>query len=72
MGFELSPQPSRQPLEQRLAMGADWPDEGLVFVQADGSPVDPERVGKVFEWRVAKSGLPRIRFHDSGTAMRST
>lgn len=54
----------RQQLEQRLAVGEGWKDEGLVFVQADGSPVDPESVGKVFERRVAKSGLPRIRFHD--------
>ncbi len=49
----------------RLAMGAGWRDElGLVFTEADGSPVDPESVAKVFDRRVARLGLPRIRFHD--------
>lgn len=54
----------RQQLERRLALGEGWKDEGLVFTQIDGNPVDPESVAKVFERRVAKSGLPRIRFHD--------
>jgi len=55
----------RHQAEQRLAMGAGWLDElGFVFTEADGSPVDPESAAKVFERRVAKSGLPRIRFHD--------
>jgi integrase len=30
----------------------------------DGRPLDPESVAKVFDRRVARSGLPRIRFHD--------
>jgi integrase len=49
----------------KLAMGAGWLNEhDLVFAQPDGRPLDPERVAKVFDRRVARSGLPRIRFHD--------
>ena len=35
-----------------------------MFAQVDGTPVDPESVALVFARRVARSGLPRIRFHD--------
>lgn len=48
----------------RLAMGAGYVDRGLVFAKVDGSPLHPEAVGHVFTRRVARSGLPRIRFHD--------
>lgn len=54
----------RRQKEQRLLLGAGWNDSGLVFTNPDGTPLDPESVAKVFDRRVAKSGLPRIRFHD--------
>ncbi len=51
--------------EHKLAMGAGWSnDHDLVFTGPDGSPLDPESVAQVFNRRVARSGLPRIRFHD--------
>jgi integrase len=51
--------------EERLAMGAGWVNEhGLVFTEPDGRPLDPESVARVFARRVAKSKLPRVRFHD--------
>ncbi len=50
--------------ENRLLVGGDYRDNDLVFAQADGSPLDPESVAKVFDRRVAGSGLPRVRFHD--------
>jgi integrase len=50
--------------EQRLLVGAGYRDHDLVFAQPDGSPLDPESVAKVFDRRVAKSKLPRLRFHD--------
>ncbi len=51
--------------EQRLAMGAGWQDvDGFLFTEPDGTARDPESAAKVFERRAAKSGLPRIRFHD--------
>ena len=54
-----------QQAEHRLATGTGWSNEhDLVFTEPDGSPLDPESVAQVFNRRVAKSGLPRIRFHD--------
>jgi integrase len=35
-----------------------------VFAEPAGGFVDPESAAKVFDRRVARSGLPRIRFHD--------
>jgi integrase len=55
----------RRQKELRLLLSAGWSNErGLVFTEPDGRPLDPESVAKVFDRRVAKSGLPRIRFHD--------
>ncbi len=45
-------------------MGSGYEDHDLVFARPDGSPLDPESVAKVFDRRVVRSGLPRIRFHD--------
>jgi integrase len=46
-------------------MGAGWSNErDLVFTLPDGRPLDPESVAKVFDRWVARSGLPRFRFHD--------
>ena len=49
---------------ERLAVGPDYTDQGLVFAEPDGSPVHPDRFRERFEHRVARSGLPPIRFHD--------
>ena len=54
----------RRQKEQRILLGAGWTDSGLVFTEVDGRPLDPESVAKVFDRRVARSGLPRVRFHD--------
>ena len=51
--------------EHKLAMGGGWSNEhDLVFTERDGRLLDPESVAKVFARRVARSGLPRMRFHD--------
>jgi len=51
--------------EQRLLVGAGWRNErDLCFTTADGSPLDPESVAKVFARRVARAKAVRIRFHD--------
>jgi integrase len=50
--------------EHRLILGGTYEDHDLVFAHVDGTPLDPESVAKVFDRRVARSGLPRIRFHD--------
>jgi integrase len=54
----------RRQAEHRLAVGAGWTDNGLVFTEPDGSCLDPESVAKTFTRRVERSKLPRIRFHD--------
>ena len=36
----------------------------LVFCKEDGSPLHPDILRQTWEWRVKKSGLRRIRFHD--------
>jgi integrase len=49
---------------ERLQVGPDYTDHGLVFAEPDGAPIHPDRFRERFEHRVARSGLPRIRFHD--------
>lgn len=54
-----------QQAEHRLAVGAGWSNEhNLVFTEPDVRPLDPESVAQVFNRRVARFKLPRIRFHD--------
>jgi integrase len=48
----------------RLKMGEGYRDEGWVFSEANGSPLHPEMVAKVFRRRAARAGVPDIRFHD--------
>jgi len=48
----------------RLQVGPDYQDHGLVFAEPDGFPIHPDRFRERFEYRVARSGLPRVRFHD--------
>jgi integrase len=51
-------------IAERLAFGADYADSGgLVFTEADGSPVNPVRFSKQFERAVKAAGLPRIPLH---------
>jgi len=54
----------RAQLQRRLAVGEEWGDRDLVFCGPAGEPLDPESVAKVFDRRVARSGVKRIRFHD--------
>ncbi len=49
---------------EKLALGGGYDDADRVFAGVDGSQVNPASAAKVFERRVARSGLPRIRFHD--------
>lgn len=51
-------------LEERLALGPAWVDNGLVFCREDGEPIHPDRFSKVFGQHVKALGLPRIRLHD--------
>jgi integrase len=51
-------------VEQRLLVGNGYTDRDLVFALPDGSPWNPDAVGKSFAREVERSELPRIRFHD--------
>ena len=45
-------------------MGAGYTDRDIVFAQPDGAPWNPDAVSAAFARAVAKTDLPRIRFHD--------
>jgi integrase len=47
---------------ERLAAG--WPDEGLVFANADGHRLCPSNVHESLQRRSRRAGLPAVRVHD--------
>ena len=49
--------------QERLLVGADFSDLGLVFHQPDGSWLHPEAVSEAFLRRVRRHGLPRLTLH---------
>jgi integrase len=51
-------------LEERLAAGEAWEDNGLVFTSRYGTPVHPENMGRTLRPLLAKAGCPPQRFHD--------
>ncbi|HEV2068883.1 MAG TPA: site-specific integrase [Acidimicrobiales bacterium] len=51
-------------LEERLALGRQSDDHGIVFAALEGGPTHPDLFSQIFDRRVAKSTLPRIRLHD--------
>ncbi|HEY7912895.1 MAG TPA: site-specific integrase, partial [Blastocatellia bacterium] len=53
---------SRQ-LEERLALGSDWKETGLVFTSTIGTPLEPRNVVRKFHSLLEKAKLPRYNFH---------
>jgi integrase len=51
-------------LEERLAWGPAYQDNGLVFSREDGSALHPELFLRQFRNRIRAAALPRIRLHD--------
>jgi integrase len=52
-------------MEQRLAIGAAWQDNDLVFPREDGAPaMDTSITGYHHKRVLARAGLPTVRFHD--------
>ena len=49
---------------QRAEWGSQYSEHGLVFAQADGTPIPPERVTKRFTQLVKAAELRAIRLHD--------
>jgi integrase len=56
--------------EQRLALGTEWQDAGLIFTNELGAPLIGTSVTNGFQRALARAGLPKMRFHDlrHGTA----
>lgn len=50
-------------LEERLLVGPDFSDEGLVFHQPDGACLRPDTVSAQFLRRVNQYGLTRLTLH---------
>lgn len=49
---------------ERKAAGEEWQDQGLVFCNARGGPLDPSWQRQTFYGELKRAGLPFIRFHD--------
>ena len=50
-------------LQERLLIGPDFSDDGLVFHEPDGACLRPEAVSGRFVRRVGQHGLPRLTIH---------
>ena len=51
--------------EERLRFGSVWQDNGLVFCNEIGEPIDATHVTvRPFRRLLERAGLPQIRFHD--------
>ena len=48
---------------ERDALGADWTPTGYVFTYADGQPLKPQYVTRLFEKLRVQAGLPKMTFH---------
>lgn len=51
-------------VQERLAVGAGYRDDALVFALLDGSVIHPDTASYQFEQRLERLKLPRIRLHD--------
>ena len=57
--------------QERLALGPDWTDSGYLFVDEAGVEYHPHRFTKMFEDAVKRTGVPKIRLHDTRHTMAS-
>ncbi len=53
----------RRQLEERLAAGPAWNEDGLVFCWEDGSPIHPHNPTRWFRKLTDELDLPHIRLH---------
>lgn len=60
---ELARHKARQ-AEERLLLGQEYQDRGLIFCQERGKPYDPGFFTKSFRRMLKRAGLPQGRFHD--------
>jgi integrase len=51
--------------ENRILLGAGFSNQrNLVFTDATGAPIHPDRVSKIFAQRITDHGLRKVRLHD--------
>lgn len=60
---EMLKQQRRQQDETRRA-ASEWEDNGLVFTERNGKPLNANRLAMRFNLMIKKTGVPQIRFHD--------
>jgi integrase len=52
-------------LEEKLRASSEWQDNGLVFANSKGTPLEAQNVvNRHFKPLLKQAGLPPIRFHD--------
>jgi integrase len=51
--------------EEKLLLGPGYQDHGLVFAQAEGTPIDPRSMHRYFTQALQRGGVPAIRVHDA-------
>jgi len=51
-------------LEERLAAGTTYDDQGLVFCRPTGEPIHPKTLSWYFTQAIKRTRLPKIRLHD--------
>ena len=49
---------------ERIKAGEKWRENGLIFTNAEGGPLDPRNLLRDFKRLLLHAGLPLIRFHD--------
>ena len=50
--------------KERMKLGADYEDSGLVFTSPDGSPIVESLVNRMLDSLLKEAGLPKMRVHD--------
>ena len=55
----------RRQAEERIRAGTTWEDQGLIFTNTYGRPVDAGELLRSHHYRLLdRAGVPRVRFHD--------
>jgi len=62
--FKYLREQRRRQAEQRLAMGPEWREQGLVFTTQKGTPLEASNVYRAFKSLLLRAGLPNVRVHD--------
>lgn len=51
--------------KEKMQVGREWKELGLVFTTDRGTPVDPRGFNRRFDTRIKKAGVRRIKVHDA-------